>query len=144
MIDLGCGNGAIGLSLLSKSPDTRLLFVDESYMAVASAEQTIARNMPAQLAQCDFSVDDCLTRQPSSSADIIICNPPFHQQQAVTDHIAWQMFKDARRVLRIGGQLRIVGNRNLAYHVKLQRLFGHCETLDSNKKFVVLSAIKKG
>jgi 23S rRNA A1618 N6-methylase RlmF len=25
----------------------------------------------------------------------ILCNPPFHQQHAITDHIAWQMFNDA-------------------------------------------------
>ena len=140
VIDLGCGNGVIGLSLLAKSPNTAVTFVDESYMAVASAQQTIQSNLPEQVAQCEFTVDDCLTSQANDSADIILCNPPFHQQQAVTDHIAWQMFKDARRVLKPTGRLIIVGNRNLAYHVKLNRLFGHCQTLDSNKKFIVLSA----
>lgn len=144
LIDLGCGNGVIGLSLLHLSPDTNITFVDESYMAVASAQQTIQLNHPEQFAQCRFVVDDCLTTQASDSADMILCNPPFHQQQAVTDHIAWQMFKDAKRVLKTGGQLRIVGNQNLAYHVKLKRLFGNCKTHDSNKKFTILSAVKKG
>ena len=56
---------------------------------------------------------------------------------------AWQMFKDSLRVLKTGAELRIVGNRQLAYHVKLKRLFGNCETIASNKKFVILSAIKR-
>ncbi|MFT5162901.1 MAG: 23S rRNA (guanine1835-N2)-methyltransferase, partial [Alteromonadaceae bacterium] len=142
VVDLGCGNGVIGLSLLAKSPNCRVTFVDESYMAVASARQTIEDNMPEQLNQCRFVVDDCLTSQDPDSTDIVLCNPPFHQQQAVTDHIAWQMFKDAQRVLKPGGKLVIVGNRNLAYHIKLKRLFSNYQTLDSNKKFTILSATK--
>lgn len=144
VIDLGCGNGVIGLSLLEKSPQTSITFVDESYMAVASAKDTVAHNLPASFDQCQFVTDDCMTRQADESADVVINNPPFHQQQAVTDHIAWQMFKDALRVLKKGGRLIIVGNQNLAYYTKLNRLFGNCQTLDSNKKFAVLSAEKKG
>lgn len=142
VIDLGCGNGVIGLSILHQSAKAKVIFADESYMAVASAKDSVALNLPDVLPQCRFVVDDCLGSQQDNSADVILCNPPFHQQQAVTDHIAWQMFQDARRVLKKGGQLIIVGNRNLAYHVKLKRLFGNSQTLDANKKFTVLSATK--
>jgi len=75
--------------------------------------------------------------------DLGLCNPPFHQGEAITDHIAWQMFLDARRRLKDGGILHIVGNRHLAYHVKLQRLFKNCTTVASNGKFVILQAQKK-
>ena len=143
VIDLGCGNGVIGLSVLANHQHAEVTFVDESYMAIASAKMNVASNFPDELPNCAFVADDCLTSIVSSSADIILCNPPFHQQNAVTDHIAWQMFKDSYRVLKKGGELRIVGNRQLGYHVKLQRLFGNCTTIASNKKFVILSAIKK-
>lgn len=73
----------------------------------------------------------------------MLCNPPFHQGEAITDHIAWQMFLDARRRLKDGGILHIVGNRHLNYHVKLQRLFQNCTTVASNGKFVILQAQKK-
>lgn len=142
VIDLGCGNGVIGLSILKQSPATEVVFIDESYMAVASAKDSVQLNMPEQLNQCEFQVDDCMTEQKADSADVVVCNPPFHQMQAVTDHIAWQMFKDAKRVLKSGGRMIIVGNRNLAYHVKLKRLFGNCQTLDANKKFTVICANK--
>lgn len=147
VVDLGCGNGVIGLSLLAKlhaeQHSANIIFKDESFMAVASAEQNIKQNLPDALGSCEFSVDDCLTEQESNSVDIVVCNPPFHQQHATTDHIAWQMFNDAKRVLRKGGELRIVGNRQLAYHVKLKRVFGNCKLIASDKKFVVLSSIKK-
>ncbi len=142
IVDLGCGNGVIGLSVLEKCSSAKLHFVDESYMAVASAQQNVAANFADSIAHCQFSVNDCLTGFAPSSVDLILCNPPFHQQNAVTDHIAWQMFKDSYRVLKKGGELRIVGNRQLAYHIKLQRLFGNEKLIASNQKFVVLSAIK--
>jgi len=52
------------------------------------------------------------------------------------------MFEQAKRSLRNGGELRIVGNRHLGYHLKLKRLFGNCEVLGSDRKFVVLGAIR--
>ena len=143
VIDLGCGNGVLGLSLLATELSATMVFKDESFMAVASAEQNVRENLPTIHEQCHFSADDCLTLETSNSADIIVCNPPFHQQHATTDHIAWQMFNDAKRVLKPGGELRIIGNRQLGYHVKLQRVFANCKTIASNKKFVVLSSIKR-
>jgi 16S rRNA (guanine1207-N2)-methyltransferase len=70
-----------------------------------------------------------------------MCNPPFHQQQAITDHIAWQMFCDAKRVLTNHGRLLVIGNRHLGYHAKLKRLFGNVSVIASNKKFVILQAV---
>ncbi|WP_440495178.1 methyltransferase, partial [Serratia sarumanii] len=54
------------------------------------------------------------------------------------------MFCDAKRCLQVGGELRIVGNRHLDYHQKLKRLFGNCTLVASNKKFVILRAVKSG
>ncbi len=143
IIDLGCGNGVIGLMVLAKCPNAQLTFVDESHMAVQSANLNIQQNLSSKLSQCTFMQNDCLTNFTANSQDIVLSNPPFHQEQAVTDHIAWQMFVDARRVLKTGGELRIIGNRHLDYHGKLERIFGNCKLLGSNKKFVVLSSIKE-
>ncbi len=143
VIDLGCGNGVIGLQVLSKQPEAKVLFIDESYMAIASAQLNIAENLPSANDQCHFQVNDCLTSVEGGSVDVILCNPPFHQQTATTDHIAWQMFKDSHRVLKKGGELRIIGNRQLGYHIKLKRIFGNEKLIASNEKFVTISAIKR-
>lgn len=143
VIDLGCGNGVLGLTLLSQFSDFQLVCCDESYMAVDSAKQTIAGNLPEKAALCEFIVDDCLSQQADKSADIVLCNPPFHQQHAVTGHIANQMFIDAKRVLKQGGRLRIVANRHLGYAEVLKRLFGNCQQLAADPKFVILEAIKR-
>ncbi len=142
VIDLGCGNGVIGLTILAQQPDALVTFVDESYMAVASAKKNISENLPEQFEQSQFMVNDCLADVEPESADLIVCNPPFHQQNATTDHIAWQMFRDSHRALKKGGELRIIGNRQLGYHIKLKRLFGNEKLISNNDKFVTLSAIK--
>ncbi len=143
VIDLGCGNGVIGLSVLASEPSAQVQFFDESHMAITSAEQNIKNNLPELLSQCLFYLNDCLSDVESNSVDLILCNPPFHQHNATTDHIAWQMFKDSHRVLKKGGELRIIGNRQLAYHIKLQRIFGNEKLIASNDKFVTQSAIKR-
>ncbi|MEM5498845.1 methyltransferase [Paraglaciecola mesophila] len=148
IVDLGCGNGVLGLHVLHKSPDAHVIFVDESFMAIASAKMNIEQNMPDKLGQCEFIVSNCLEEYLSSgeneaTVDIVLCNPPFHQQNTITDHIALQMFKDSKRILKHAGELRVVGNRHLDYPQTIKRLFGHYKVLASDRKFSILSAIKK-
>ncbi len=144
IVDLGCGNGVIGLTALAQNPDAQVTFVDESYMAVASSELNVEHNLPQELDRCQFEVNNALAGIERESVQAVLCNPPFHQQHAITDHTAWQMFCDAKRCLQMGGELRIVGNRHLDYHQKLKRLFGNCTLVASNKKFVILRAVKSG
>ena len=141
IVDLGCGNGVVGIVAAEMNPTASLLFCDESHMAVASAEQNF-RNAFGRTRDAEFCVRDCLQGVESESADLVLLNPPFHQHHGVGDAIAWRMFKEARQVLRPGGEIRVVGNRHLGYHAKMKKLFGNCETVVGNNKFVILSALK--
>lgn len=142
VIDLGCGNGVLGLRAAQLYPKANIHFVDDSEMAVQSSQNNWQLNQ-FEPAQGHFHWSDCLTHLDESiNPDLILCNPPFHQGEAITDHIAWQMFNDARKKLVKGGILHVVGNRHLGYHIKLQRLFGHCKTIASNGKFVIFQVQK--
>jgi len=141
ILDLACGNGVLGIAAARINPQSNVCFVDESYMAVESARIN-AQNIIQDNKRLSFTVTDCLQGIEKDSLDLILNNPPFHQNHAVGDFIAWQMFSEAREKLKAGGELLIVGNRHLGYHIKLKRLFGNCETVASNKKFVILKAIK--
>ncbi|MFL1905064.1 methyltransferase [Streptomyces tauricus] len=145
VVDLGCGNGVVGTAAALARPETEVLFVDESYQAVASAEATYRVNTDdtAGHGKAEFRVDDGLNGVPEDSVDLVLTNPPFHSHQATTDATAWRMFVGARRALRPGGELWVVGNRHLGYHVKLRRLFGNSELVASDAKFVVLKAVKQ-
>lgn len=140
IVDLGCGNGVVGLAAALARPGAEVLFVDESYQAVASAEATYRDNAQGK---AEFRVGDGLSGVPAASVDLVLNNPPFHSHQATTDATARRMFTGARRALRPGGELWVIGNRHLGYHVMLRRLFGNSELVASDPKFVVLKAVKK-
>ncbi|MFI8579318.1 methyltransferase [Ectopseudomonas khazarica] len=138
--DLGCGNGVLGIAYALNNPQAELTLVDESYMAVQSAQE----NWCAALGERPATIraGDGLAEQPADSLDLVLCNPPFHQQQVVGDFLAWRMFQQARAALVTGGELWIVGNRHLGYHAKLKRLFRGVEQVAATPKFVVLKASK--
>jgi len=162
IVDLGCGNGVLGIAAARRHRDASLVFADESAMAVASARANSAAAF-GDRREATFHWTDCLSgvesggtglgsdgpehtepaRVGSSWADLVLCNPPFHQQHVMGDDVAWRMFGAARRALKPEGSLCIVGNRHLGYHTKLRRLFGNSEVVASNRKFVVLKAAKR-
>ncbi|WP_166360381.1 methyltransferase [Pseudomonas akapageensis] len=138
--DLGCGNGVLAIASALQNPQAHYTLVDESYMAVQSASE----NWRAALGEREVTIraGDGLAGQPAQSLDVVLCNPPFHQQQVVGDFLAWRMFQQAREALVVGGALYIVGNRHLGYHSKLARLFRGVEQVAATPKFVILKARK--
>ncbi|MDC3740772.1 methyltransferase [Pseudomonas syringae pv. syringae] len=138
--DLGCGNGVLAIASALDNPQAHYTLVDESFMAVQSA----AENWQATLGDRDVRIQagDGLEMQEPDSLDVVLCNPPFHQQQVVGDFLAWRMFLQARAALVTGGALYIVGNRHLGYHTKLSRLFRGVEQVAATPKFVILKARK--
>jgi 23S rRNA (guanine1835-N2)-methyltransferase len=139
VIDLGCGNGLVGLIAAERCPAATVHFIDESFMAVASARDNFERAFNDRRV-ATFCVGDGLVEVESESADLILCNPPFHQQNTVGDQIAVSLFKQSKRVLRKGGELWVIGNRHLDYHSYLDRLFGAHSIIASNSKFVIVKA----
>lgn len=143
VVDLGCGNGVVGMAAAEAYPDAQITFIDESYMAIDSARINLLKNFEEErTGNARFVVNNGLVGFKDRSYDLILCNPPFHQQHTITDHIAWSMFNDAFACLASNGELVIVGNRHLDYQDKLARIFGNCELVSENKKFVILRAVK--
>jgi 23S rRNA (guanine1835-N2)-methyltransferase len=141
--DLGCGNGILGIVAQRLQPAARVAFFDESFQAVSSAERNYRCNIAASTgSEPQFECDDGLNHYEGAPFDLVLCNPPFHQNHATGDQIAWQMFTQSRQHLVAGGELWVVGNRHLDYHAKMKRVFGNCRQIAGNSKFVVLAAKK--
>jgi 16S rRNA G1207 methylase RsmC len=85
---------------------------------------------------------NCFEKGEKESLDLVLCNPPFHQQNTVGDFIAWQMFQDSFAALKKGGVIRVIGNSHLAYQVKLKKLFGNSKIIATNSKFVICESQK--
>jgi 16S rRNA (guanine1207-N2)-methyltransferase len=147
LVDLGCGTGVVGLVEAWRDESLDVVFIDESFDAVASAEAGWRATFGSR--QAHFVVGDRLetvaTGDPlcPGSVDRIVLNPPFHSGHALSDATAWDMFVQSRRVLRTGGDLWVVGNRHLGYHAKLKRVLGNADVVASTPAFVVLRSVKR-
>ena len=142
VLDMGCGNGVVGTTLAARFDGGSVVFTDVSHAAVASASETWNSTRADDL-RAEFHAVDLAAGVPDQSVDLVVINPPFHDQHVVGDETARRMFREARRVLRPEGELRVIGNRHLGYHQRLRSLFGNLETVASNPKFVVLSCRKR-
>jgi 23S rRNA (guanine1835-N2)-methyltransferase len=143
VVDLGCGNGVVGLYAASELPEAKVICIDESFMAVESARESFSSNRFYSSEKYIFKVGDSLKELEQDSIDLVLCNPPFHQEHAVTKEAAKYMFVDSRKALKEDGELWVVANRHLEYHVLLKKMFQNVTTVASNSKFVILKASHK-
>jgi len=140
---LGCGNGIVGLVAARTHDEADVVAIDDSALAVAATRDSWAATLPDALSRLHvFHAHRMINVVDAGSVDAVLVNPPFHDDRVVGDDTAWSMFVDAHKVLRPGGVIGVVGNRHLAYHAKLKKIFGNVETVASNKRFVVLRAMR--
>jgi 23S rRNA (guanine1835-N2)-methyltransferase len=142
ILDLGCANGIIGLAAKMTNPEAQIIFADESEMAIQSAKANYENYFPSDDTAI-YEWTNCYRTDESAFVDLVLCNPPFHQGNVVTDETAWQMFKDSHRALRKGRTLRVVGNSQLFYQNALKKIFGNSEFVAKNSKFTIVDAIKQ-
>lgn len=134
VVDLGCGTGVVAATVAHRHPGVALVCCDESFRAVAATGQTVRAVAP----DAEVHATDVLDGVADASADVVLCNPPFHAGGARTSSVAHRMFAESARVLRPGGSLTVVGNRHLGHHVTLRRWFHDVTVVGSDPRFVVL------
>lgn len=140
ILDLGCANGVIGIKAKMLNPQAKLVFSDESAMAIESAKTNYQAHFNDK---AEFIWTNCFENQPKGTLDLVLCNPPFHQGTKIGDFIAVQMFKDAYDSLKVGGVLRVIGNSHLGYQVKLKKIFGNSTIVATNQKFLICDSLKR-
>lgn len=139
IIDLGCASGILGLIAKDKNPESNIYLTDESFLAVESAKLTFIKNG----LDGNFIVNDKLNGFEKGFADLIICNPPFHDNTRIITNIANSMFKQSKSVLKKGGRLLVVANKHLGYHKSLRKIFHNLKIIESNSKFNIYSSYKQ-
>ncbi|MFB8281751.1 class I SAM-dependent methyltransferase [Nocardia colli] len=139
-IDLGCGTGILAVALARARPALRVLGTDQSAAAVASARATVAVNGVAE--RVTVVRDDAMSSAADNSADLVLCNPPFHVGAAVHTGSAIKMFAETGRVLRPGGELWTVFNSHLNYRGVIERMVGRTDVVGRNRKFTVTRSVR--
>ncbi|MDQ3114219.1 MAG: class I SAM-dependent methyltransferase, partial [Actinomycetota bacterium] len=133
--DLGCGTGALAVTLARVRPGLEVTATDDSASAIASTVATSAANGVA--AQVTAVRDNAMASMPDASVDLVLCNPPFHLGTSVHAGAALKLFAAAGRVLRSGGELWTVFNTHLAYGSSLRRLVGPTRVVGRDARFTV-------
>jgi 23S rRNA (guanine1835-N2)-methyltransferase len=140
VVDLACGDGILALKGASKWPEASFLCVDESTLAIKSAKESFEKSgFPNPV---EFRVCDILEGVEKNTADLVLCNPPFHDNHSLTTATAMKMFRESQAVLKEGGELFVVSNRHLGYENQLGKMFSKAQIIKSNKKFSIIRAVK--
>jgi 16S rRNA (guanine1207-N2)-methyltransferase len=140
-IDLGCGTGILAAALAKARPELMVIATDESAAAVASARATMLANEVGD--RVSVRREDAMSGLPDASADLIVCNPPFHVGTTVNPAAALKLFRAAGRVLRPGGQLWTVYNSHLDHQRSLERFIGSTRQAHRDAKFTVTVSVRR-
>lgn len=141
VVDLGCGNGVIAAVVARRRPRVHVVATDVSAMAVRSARETAAANGLAD--RIDVLRSDAGDELPNGSAQLVLCNPPFHADTTVTTDAAEAMFRNAGTILQPGGELWCVWNSHLRYRATLERTVGPTRQVIRTSKFTVTASISR-
>ncbi|OQY37910.1 MAG: hypothetical protein B6226_04455 [Candidatus Cloacimonetes bacterium 4572_65] len=139
IIDVGCANGILALFVNKLYSEATLLMSDITYSAIESARKSSLKNGVT----AEFNRGNALDNYPEQSADLIVCNPPFHDNHRVSITTACNIFQQAFSVLKTDGELTIVANKHLGYHTHLNKIFGNVEEVASDSKFTLLRCVKR-
>lgn len=139
-VDLGCGTGLLAATLARSRPDVEVIATDTSRIAVGSALATAAANGLAD--RVTVLRDDNGSTIAAGSVDVVLCNPPFHSDGAVTDLVARRMIRAAGRLLRPGGELWTVFNSHLAHPAELRRSVGPTTVVARDRRFTVTRSVR--
>jgi 16S rRNA (guanine1207-N2)-methyltransferase len=116
-VDLGCGTGVLAAVLGRRRPGLRVTATDVRADAASSL--------------------------PQASADLVVCNPPFHSGAAVVPALAARLFRGAARLLRPGGELWTVYNTPLDHRTALSRSVGPTRFASRTPKFTVAVSTRR-
>ncbi len=137
-VDLGCGNGVIATALARRRPGIRVVATDVSQIAVASTIATARANGVTDRVEVVRS--DAGDELAEGSAQLVLCNPPFHEDTTVSTDAAEAMFRNAATILQSGGELWCVWNSHLRYRPVLERLVGTTRQVVRTPKFTVTAS----
>lgn len=131
IVDPGCGSGILGIKAAQTWPEAHVISIDESAMAVESTKISAEKNG----VKLDVRTGNIMEGIEDESVDLIICNPPFHQEQRMHLEAGFAFIYDSARVLKKGGQLFMVTNKTLGHEKLLGELFEGALVLAQNKKY---------
>lgn len=135
VLDLGCGDGVISAWLAERRAN--ITAVDVNLFAVAATRCTLQTNGLTG----EVLPSDVYSALDERRFDMIVSNPPFHQERTIDYGPAARLIRAAPQHLTPGGQLILVANAFLPYPDLLESTFGHCEMLADDRRYRVYRVV---
>ena len=135
VLDLGAGNGVLGILAALLEPSCHAWLVDSDPLAVQASRRNAALNGASNVS---VHLSDVLRDLPGQTFDLVLMNPPFHRGRIHDTSIAERFVAESSRALRPGGAVYVVCNRFLRYEPTLEQLIGPACEVAGDRQFKVL------
>jgi 16S rRNA (guanine1207-N2)-methyltransferase len=135
ILDLGCGNGAVGCLAAGKAgPRGSVTFIDSSLRAIALAELNAKEN---NIPNPRFLTATRLQGLPMNAFDVILANPPYYAKSEIT-----QLFVDGTRdLLRSSGRYYMVTKMPTAVVPMIFETYGDCSVIENRGYSVIITGM---
>lgn len=109
LVDCCCGIGPLGVAALRRYPQARAAFADADARALAALRGSLDRLCLAH--RTDVHWWDLAEEWHAPRADLVLCNPPWHDRGGVATGLARRALARIATMLAPGGRALVVGNR---------------------------------
>lgn len=133
LLDVACGSGVLGLAAKLRQPSLDVSLYDVDALALKST-QLNAKNLNLEV---HIQASDML-KEIDKKADIIVCNPPFHQGVKTDYNAVESLLAEAHQSLNSKGVLWLVANQHLAYENWAKNSFSQVENIIQARGFKLL------
>ncbi len=135
--DFCAGWGFLAAEVAMRCPGVTALDLYEADFAALEAARL---NLEGMAPQKSFFWRDLLAEKVERRYDAIVMNPPFHKGRAAEPEMGAGMVRAAAKVLRPGGRLLMVANRQLPYERVLAAAFSSYGEIAGDGAYKVFSA----
>lgn len=137
ILDLGCGYGAIGISIAKMNTEAEVTMIDINERAVELANRNLDRN---RIKNAVAHVSDGF-QQINKQFSAIVSNPPIRAGKKVI----YPLFEQSKDFLLLGGSLYLVIQKKQGAKSaveKLKSVFGNCKVINKQGGYWILQSTK--
>lgn len=137
--DFGAGWGYLSSELIARCPGVLAL---DLYEADFWSLEAARGNLAEATIPLGFHWHDLTGEPVEARYDAIVTNPPFHVGRAAEPALGQAFIAAAARVLKPGGRLVMVANRQLPYEATIDAHFRRHAEVGGNGRFKVIEAVR--
>lgn len=138
VLDIGCGYGALGITIAKLIPEGMVHMVDKDFVAIEYAQKNAQANSTPNTS---IYLSNGLSHvPPQENFDLIVSNIP----AKVGNELLRKIFTDSRDQLKPNGKIIIVCVAGLRKFIKreFENIFGNYNKLDQKKNYAICMAQK--